>query len=69
MTTMKVPGSLSGIALGCGLDDRGVRSPIGAGKFSLHHRVQTGSGGHQASYDIMGIRVSFSGGKAHGALS
>jgi hypothetical protein len=32
-----------GIALGCGLDDRGsrVRFPAEAGNFSLHHRVQT----------------------------
>jgi hypothetical protein len=35
-----------GIALGCGLNDRGVRFPAGAGNFSLHHRVQTGSGAH-----------------------
>jgi hypothetical protein len=36
-----------GIALGYGLDDRGsrVRSPAGAGNFSLHHRVQNGPGG------------------------
>jgi hypothetical protein len=35
-----------GIALGYGLDDRGasVRFPAGAGNFSLHHRVQNGSG-------------------------
>jgi hypothetical protein len=39
-----------GIALGCGLDDRGsgVRFPTGAGNFSLHHRVQNGSGAHPA---------------------
>jgi hypothetical protein len=36
-----------GIALGYGLDDRGsrVRFPAAAGNFSLHHRVQNGSGG------------------------
>jgi hypothetical protein len=36
-----------GVALGYGLDDRGsrVRFPAGAGNFSLHHRVQNGSGG------------------------
>jgi hypothetical protein len=28
----------------------GVRVPVGAGNFSLHQRVQTGSGAHQASY-------------------
>jgi hypothetical protein len=35
-----------GIALGCGLDVRGsrVRFPAGTGNFSLHHRVQNGSG-------------------------
>jgi hypothetical protein len=57
-----------GIALGYGLDDRGstIRFPAGAGNFSLHHRVQTGSGAHPASY-LMGTRVSFPGGKAAGA--
>jgi hypothetical protein len=35
-----------GIALGYGLDDRGsrVRFPAGDGNFSLHYRVQNGSG-------------------------
>jgi hypothetical protein len=39
-----------GIALGYGLDDRGsrVRFPAGAGNFSLHHRLQNGSGAHPA---------------------
>jgi hypothetical protein len=57
-----------GIALGFGLDDRGyrVRFPAGAGNFSLHHRVQNGSGAHQASYP-MGTTGSFPGGKAAGA--
>jgi hypothetical protein len=57
-----------GIALGYGLDDRGsrVRLPAGAGNFSLHHRVQNGSGAHQASYP-MGTRGSFPGGNAAGA--
>jgi hypothetical protein len=34
------------IALGYGLDDRGsrVRFPAKVGNFSLHHRVQNGSG-------------------------
>jgi hypothetical protein len=56
-----------GIAMGYGLDDRGsrVRFPAGAGNFSLHHRVQNGSGAHLASYP-MGIRGSFLGGKAAG---
>jgi hypothetical protein len=46
-----------GIALGCGLDDRGsgVRFPAGPGNFSLHHRVQNGSGAHPASYPIGGL--------------
>jgi hypothetical protein len=57
-----------GIALGYGLDDRGsrVRFPAEAGNFSLHHRVQNGSGAHPASYP-MGTRSSFTGGKAAGA--
>jgi hypothetical protein len=52
-------------ALCYGLDDRGsrVRFPAGAGNFSLHHRVQNGSGAHPDSYP-MGTRVSFLGGKA-----
>jgi hypothetical protein len=57
-----------GIALGYGLDDRGsrVRFPAGAENFSLHHRVQNGSGTHPAS-NPMGTRGSFPGGKAAGA--
>jgi hypothetical protein len=35
----------------------GVRVPAGAGNFSLHHRVQTGSGANLASYP-MGTRGS-----------
>jgi hypothetical protein len=40
--------------IGCGLNDRGsrVRFPAGAGNFSLHHRVQNGSGAHPASYSV-----------------
>jgi hypothetical protein len=54
--------------LGYGLDDRGsrVRFPAGAGNFSLHHRVQTGSGAHPDSYP-MGTADSFIGGKEAGA--
>jgi hypothetical protein len=54
-----------GITLDYGLDDRGsrVRLPVGAGNFSLHHRVQNGSGAHPASH-LMGTRGSFPGGKA-----
>jgi hypothetical protein len=57
-----------GIALGYGLDDRSsrVRFPAEAGDFSLHYRVQDGSGAHPASY-IIGTGGSFPGGKAVGA--
>jgi hypothetical protein len=56
------------LGLGYGLDDRGsrVRFRAGAGNFSLHHRVQNGSGAHPASY-LMGTRGSFTEGKAAGA--
>jgi hypothetical protein len=56
------------IALDYGLDDRGsrVRFPAGVGNFSLHHRVQNGSGAHPASFP-MGTWFSFPGGKAAGA--
>jgi hypothetical protein len=56
-----------GIALGHGLDDRGsrVRFPAGAGNFSLHHRLQNGSGAHPVSY-TMGTRGSFPGVKRPG---
>jgi hypothetical protein len=59
-----------GTALGCELDDRSsrVRFPARAGNFSLHHRVQNGSGAHSASYP-MGTISSFPGGKAAGAWS
>jgi hypothetical protein len=59
-----------GIALGYGLDDRGstVRFPAEAENFSLHHRVQNGSGAHPASYP-MGTGGSLPGGKAAGAWS
>jgi hypothetical protein len=59
---------ISATALGYGLGDRGsrVRFPAGVGNFSLHHRVQNGSGAHPASY-TMGTRGSFPGGKAAGA--
>jgi hypothetical protein len=43
----------------------GVKFLAGAGKFSLLHRVQTGSGSHPASY-AMGTRGPFPGGKAAG---
>jgi hypothetical protein len=65
---LKSRDSSVGIALGYGLDDRGsgVRFPAGDGNFSLHHRVQNGSGTHPASYP-MDTRGSFSGDKAAGA--
>jgi hypothetical protein len=49
-----------GIALGYGLDVRGskVWFLVGSGNFSLHHRVQNGSGAHPASYP-MGTGDSF----------
>jgi hypothetical protein len=42
------------IVLGYGLDDWGsrVQFSVGAGNFSLHHRIQNGSGAHQASYPM-----------------
>jgi hypothetical protein len=48
-----------------GLDDQGsrVRFPAGAGNFSLHHRVQNGSGVQLTSY-AMSTRGSFPGSKA-----
>jgi hypothetical protein len=51
-----------GIALGYGLDDRGsrVRFPVGAGNYSVHHRLQNGSGVYPASYPV-GTRGSFPG--------
>jgi hypothetical protein len=54
-----------GIALGCGLDDRGsgIRFLAGAGNFSLHHRIQNGSGAHPTFYPV-GTRGSFPGCKA-----
>jgi hypothetical protein len=42
----------SGVALGCELDDRGVRVPTGAENFFLHHCVQAGPGAHPASYPM-----------------
>jgi hypothetical protein len=45
-----------------------LRFPAGAGNFSLHHRVQNGSGTNPASYP-MGTSGSFPGGKAAGAWS
>jgi hypothetical protein len=44
----------------------GVQFPAGVENFTLHHRVQIGSGPHPASYPV-GTRGCFSGGKAAGA--
>jgi hypothetical protein len=44
-----------------------VRVPEGTGNVSVHHRVQTGSGTHPASYSV-GNRGYFSGGKAAGVV-
>jgi hypothetical protein len=64
---MKNRDSSVGIALGYVLDDRGsrVRFPAGAWDFSLHHRIQNGSGAHPPSYPL-GTSDSFPGGKAAG---
>jgi hypothetical protein len=49
------------------MDDRGsIHGRDNDGNFSLRHRVQTGSGAHQASYPI-GAGASYSGSKAAGA--
>jgi hypothetical protein len=45
-----------------------VRFPAGDGNFSLHHRVQTGSGAYPASYP-MSTEGSLAGDKAVGAWS
>jgi hypothetical protein len=69
MMKMESCDSSVGIALGYGLDDRssvGVRFPAGAENFSLHHRVQNGSGAHPTFYP-MGTSGSFPGVKAAGA--
>jgi hypothetical protein len=44
----------------------GIRFPAEAGNFSLHHRVQTGSVAHPASYPV-GTRGAFLGDKTAGA--
>jgi hypothetical protein len=61
---------------GYGLGDRmiGVRFPAGGGNFSLHHRVQTGSEAHPASYPVgtgdLSLRVKRPGREAdHSPLS
>jgi hypothetical protein len=67
-TSIKSRDSSVGIALGYRLDDRDsrFRFPAVAGNFSIHHRIQNGSGAHPASYPMC-TRGSFSGGKAAGA--
>jgi hypothetical protein len=60
-------GSVS-IVLGYGLEDQGsrVQCLVGAGNFSLHHRVWNSSGAHPASYP-MGTRGAFPRVKVAGA--
>jgi hypothetical protein len=60
MSSYQEPRQLSGITLGYGLDDRWFESRQGLGNFSLHHRVQTGSGAHPTSYPV-GTKDSFPG--------
>jgi hypothetical protein len=52
VTFVSLLSCLAVIALGYGPEDRGsrVRFLAGAGNFSLHHRVQNGSGAYPASY-------------------
>jgi hypothetical protein len=66
-TSFQTPSLYPISALGNGLDDQGsrVRFPVGAGKFSLHHRSQNGSGAHPASYP-MSTRCSFPGDRVTG---
>jgi hypothetical protein len=46
----------------------GVRVSVGAGNFSLHHRLQMGSGAHPATYPMCTrTRDSFPGANAEGA--
>jgi hypothetical protein len=58
---------ISVFRIGYGLADWGswIRFLSGAGNFSLHHRVQHGSGAHPTSYPV-GTGGSFPGGKAAG---
>jgi hypothetical protein len=55
------------ITVGYGLDDRSsrVRFLVGAGNFSLHHRVRNGSEAHPVSYPI-GTRGCCLGGESAG---
>jgi hypothetical protein len=68
ITQSKSRNSSVGIVLGYELDEPGSRVPFPAEaeNFSLHHRVQNGSGTHPASYP-MGTGDAFPGGKAAGA--
>jgi hypothetical protein len=61
-----IPGIAQWYSAGLRAGWSGVRVPAGPGNFSLHHRVQTGSGTHPSSYPT-GTRGSFLGGKAAGA--
>jgi hypothetical protein len=68
LESMEKETSVKGLDYSHSLNFKGsrVRFPAGAGKFSLHHCVQTGSGAHPASCPV-GTRGSFPGGKAAGA--
>jgi hypothetical protein len=69
ITYIKEPGYLSRYSdwLRAGQSGFGrFRLPAGARNFSFHHRVQTDTGTHPASYPV-GTGASFSGDKAAGA--
>jgi hypothetical protein len=59
-------GELRSLELSYGLDDRGFYCRRGAGSFSPHPCVHTGSGAHPASYSML-ASGSFPGDKSVGA--
>jgi hypothetical protein len=63
-----VPVNMAWRVLRNGLRRVAVNIPVGARNFSLHRRVQNGSGAHPTTYP-MGTRGSFPGGKAAGEWS
>jgi hypothetical protein len=48
---------LTPLSVWAGRSGSRVRFPVGAGNFSLHHRVQNGSGAHPASYPMRAERL------------